>query len=193
MARNTTLSERFEVEGEETFVARFKSIDTATELSKQAVDKNWKQLVARAAFGGLPNVVADVEVKLAALEVKVREAFALPSTRPGGTRSKGTGFKLHPTYKSYLSTVRAAYEYDVELLDADGMPRSRDDITTECNEKKPVKNPEEKVMGAVETLIKIRDACNDADPQTIDADNRLINWLTAKGYSVTFTGTAAVA
>lgn len=193
MARNTVLSEKFEVESEETFIARLKSIDTAKQLGDQAEDKNWKQLIARAAFGGLPNTVEDAKIKLADLEVRVRTEFALPSARPGGARSKGTGFKLHPTFKSYMSTVKTAFEYDVELLDADGMPRSRSDIIDECDANKPIKNPEEKVMGAVETLIKIRDACSNADPLTIDADNRLINWLQAKGYSVSFTGTAAVA
>jgi hypothetical protein len=85
-----------------------------------------------------------------------------------------------------MSTVRSAFEYDVEVLDADGMPRSRGDIDDEIAAKRPIKNPEEKILGCVETLIKVREQCNDADPQTIDADNVLTNWLRAKGYTVTF-------
>jgi hypothetical protein len=185
MARNTQLSDKFAIESEEQFIARIKSIDMAKDLGDQADDKNWKQLVARAAFGGLPTSVDDTKKKLESLEIKIRSEFALVSARPGGARSKGTGYKLHPTFKSYMSTVKAAFEYDVELLDADGMPRSRKDIDDDCSKSRPVKNPEEKVLGALETYIKIRDACSSTDPLTVAADDTLTTWLASRGYVIT--------
>lgn len=188
---NRVLNEKFEREGSDTFIARFKSMDTLKELNEKADEQQFGQFVAAVAAVGLPDEFETFEKLLEPLEVEIRKALALPSKRPGGARSKGTGYILHPTFKSYKSTVKGAYEFGVELLDAAGMPRSRNNITDDIKKGKPVKDAEDKVMGAVETYIKIDESCNQSDARTVDAENRMLNYLRAKGYTITVAADAA--
>jgi hypothetical protein len=182
--RNIELNSKVELEGEDVFITRIKSIDTAKSLGDAASDKNWKQLVARLAWAGLPLDADTAEAKLEPLEIRIRAEMAIPSERPGGKRSKGTGFKLHPTFKSYLSTVRSAYDAGVELLDGDGFPRSRDEVINGVKESKTAKNPEEKVLGCFDTFTKVYDKCDPSHANTLAAESAVVAWIEARGYEV---------
>jgi hypothetical protein len=184
MFQNRVLSEKFEVEGVETLVNRQKSLDKLGELSTLSDNQQFGQVVAQVARAGLPDDFETFEKLFDPIEVEFRKAFAIPSKRPGGARSMGTGFVLHKNIKSYKSTVKGAYEHGVELLDAAGVPRSRKDISDDIKAAKQPKDTEEKLMGAVEMYAKLRDEAVNTDPRTIDADNRLINYLRANGYNV---------
>jgi hypothetical protein len=182
--RNIELNSKVELEGEDVFITRLKSIDTAKSLSDGASDKNWKQLIARIAWAGLPVDADSAEAKIEPLEIKIRAELAIPSERPGGKRSKGTGFKLHPTFKSYLHTVRSAYEHGVELLDGDGFPKSRDEVINGVKESKTAKNPEEKVLGCFDTFAKVYDKCDPSHANTMAAESAVVAWVEARGYKV---------
>jgi hypothetical protein len=165
---NTTLNEEFVLEDNAKFIAYLSTADNEANVIDILNQKAWGQLVARIAFGGIPEQLPDALAKLEALEVDVRNHYALPSARPGGARSKGTGFKLHPTYKSYVSTIKGAIDNSVELLDAVGMPRSRGDVSDDIKAAKHVeKTPEEKLTQATATWLTIYADCNAADPAVL--------------------------
>lgn len=162
---NVTLSESFSVEDNAKVIEYLKTADSSTEVVNILDGKAWQQTIGKLAFGGLPVTVEDAFKKLDALEIDVRNSFALKSDRPGGARSKGTGFKLHPTFKSYKSTIKGALENAVELLDAAGMPRSRGDVAKDIADSRHVdKSPEEKLTQATATWLAIYANCNQTDP-----------------------------
>jgi hypothetical protein len=175
------LSDKFELEPDEKVVSRFKLMGDIKGSHDAAEGHQWGQIVGRVAFGGVPTSVDDAFKKIEALEIEVRNALGKASERPGGKRSLGTGKTLDPNFKSYKSTLKGAFEHSVQILDAVGMPRSRNDISDDIAAAKPVKDAEDKLMGAVDTLFKIYESCDKADPRTVDAMNVLINRLQSEG------------
>ena len=184
MFGNKVLSDKFTVEPVDVLIQRQQSMDKLGELSELANQQQFGQVVAHVAKVGLPDDFESFEKLFEPVELAIRTAFAIPSKRPGGTRSKGTGYILPKAVKSYKSIIKGAYEYGVELLDATGMPRSSGDIREDIAAAKPVKDAEDKLMGAVEMLIKLRDASLHSDPRFVDAENRLINYLKGAGYDI---------
>jgi hypothetical protein len=183
MLGNVILNDGFVVEPDEKIVSYLKSSDSMETLGEAVKGKAWEQTIAKQAFGGLPLTFEEAETKLHDLELAVRTEFAIPSARPGGARSKGTGYKLHPTFKSYKSTIKGAYEHGVELLTADGMPRSRGDVAEDIKIAKTVEKTEgEKLTTATNTWIAIYDKCVLSDPAVIDAINTIVNRLRADGH-----------
>jgi len=175
------LSDKFELEPDEKVVSRFKLMGDIKGSHDAAESHQWGQLAGRVMFGGRPPTFEAACKKIEVLEIEVRNALGKASERPGGKRSLGTGKTLDPNFKSYKSTLKGAFEHDIQILDAVGMPRSRNDISDDIAAARPVKDAEEKLMGAVETVIKIHDNCDPNDPRTVDAVNRMVNWLKAKG------------
>lgn len=189
---NKQLSDKVEVPQNDTLVNILKSAGKADELAEVGRGKVWTGTVAKIAAAGVPDDLETAYKRIEDLEIAIRVGLAIPSARPGGARSMGTGFKLDPTFKAYKSVIKGAYENGVELLDAAGVPRSYSDITDDIKEAKAlVKEDEDKIAGCVDTLIKVHAKCNPADPRTVDADNTLLNWLRARGYEVTFPVPAA--
>ena len=175
------LSDKFEIEPDETVVSRFEVMGKLKSGHSDLDGNQWQQIAARYCFGGVPPALEDGLRKLEPLEIAVRLGLGRPSERPGGKRSLGTGMTLDENFKSYKSTLKGAAEFGVQLLDATGMPRSRNDISDDIKNAKPPKDPEEKLMGAAEMFIKLHDHCDPKDPRTVDAVNHLVNWLEAKG------------
>lgn len=171
------LSDKFDLEPDEKVVSRFKLMGDIKGSHDAADGHQWGQVVGRVAFGGVPTNADDAFKKIESLEIEVRKALGKASERPGGKRSLGTGKTLDPNFKSYKSTLKGAFEHSIQILDAVGMPRSRNDISDDIAAAKPIKDAEDKLMGAVETLIKIHNSCDPKDPRTVDAMNRLTNWL----------------
>jgi hypothetical protein len=171
---NTVLSESFTLEPPAKVMEYLKSSDSSADVAEILNEKAWEQVVATLAFGGLPGTPEECFNKLESLEVDVRNYFALKSDRPGGARSKGTGFKLHPTFKSYKSTIKGAIEQGVELLNAAGVPRSRTDVTNDIKDAKHVeKAPSEKLTGATATWLALYDQCDPNDPAVIALVNQI--------------------
>lgn len=185
LMQNTVLSPTVEVEADEKVISILKSVDTTANVGETLSGKVWTQIVARTAFCGVPSTFEDAETKLNALEIAVRKEFAIPSARPGGKRSMGTGYKLHPLFKSYKSTLKGAFEQGVEILDAAGVPRSRGDVSEDIKKAKHVdKSDAEKFAHATDTWCSLFDLAESSDPLTVDAVNRVINKLIAAGYKL---------
>jgi hypothetical protein len=70
----------------------------------------------------------------------------------------------------------------VELLDANGKPRARNDVSDDLKEAKKVERTDEEKLGyTVDTFLAVYAKCDDASPLTIDAVNRIVNALAARG------------
>ncbi len=176
---NVTLSETFTVEGNDKVIEYLKTADSTGEVVNILDRKAWDQTVAKLAFGGLPTTADEAFKKMDDLEVAIRNHFALKSERPGGARSKGTGFKLHPTFKSYKSTIKGALDASVELLDAAGVPRSRGDIANDIKEARHVdKTPEEKLTQATATWLAIYANCEATDPAVLALVKQIVDATT---------------
>jgi hypothetical protein len=154
-----------------------------SDATSEALDgQAWQQTIGQVAKMGVPNEFETANKFLEPLEKVVRETLAIPSERPGGKRSLGTGYALHPTFKSYKSTIKGAIENGVELLDAIGVPRSRGDVSNDIKLAKQVdKSDEEKLGSATDTWLAIYAKCADTDPLTIDAVNKMLNALKGRG------------
>jgi hypothetical protein len=178
MLHNVMLNESYTVEDNAKVIEYLKTADSTSEVADILQGKAWQQTVAHLAYpGGIPEKTEDAFAKLEALETDVRTAFAIPSKRPGGARSKGTGFALHGTFKAYKSVIKGALENGVELLDAAGTPRSKKDVTDDIAKSKvSVKSPLEKLTGATSTWLAIYDGCDPNDPGVI----ALVNMIATK-------------
>lgn len=185
MAGNSrVLSDEFVLDPPETYVSRLGTMKKGAELAEVLGKTQWAQTVGWVTKLGMPANFEEAEKRLMDIEIKVRNELGEASERPGGKRSLGTGKTLDPNFKSYKSTLKGAFEHNVQILDAVGMPRSRNDISDDIKNAKPVKDAEEKLLGAVEMLWKIYDSCNASDPRTVDAMNALINGLESRGYTL---------
>ena len=181
---NRLLNVEFVVEDNDKVVSIIKSIKDATSFNEILTGKGWEQTVARAAEkGGLPLTFEEAEQKVAELEKDIRMKMAIPSARPGGARSKGTGFKLDPTFKSYKSTIKGAFETGEELLDANGVPRSRNDVSDDIKDARAGgKSDNEKLDGATTTWLALFAKCPD-DPVTKATVKRIVDALYDRGYT----------
>lgn len=185
MAGNVNqLSDAFTLDPEDTIVSRFGTMKKGAELAEMLGATQWSQTIGYVAFGGVPTSADEAFKKLEGLEIKIRNELGEASERPGGKRSLGTGKTLDPNFKSYKSTLKGAFEHKIQILDAVGMPRSRNDINNDIKAAQPIKDAEDKLMGAVDTLFKIYENCDQKDPRTVDAMNALINGLESRGYSL---------
>jgi hypothetical protein len=165
MLHNTILSESFVIEDNAKVVDYLTNLDSMTATGAILDGKGWENTAARVAFGGIPEDLADALKKLDDLEVDVRNHFKIPSKRPGGDRSKGTGFQLHKNFKAYKSTIKGALEAGVELLTAAGLPRPRSEVQNDIKEAKAnVKTPEQKLAQATSTWLAIYANCDQNDP-----------------------------
>ena len=180
------LSDTFTLDPEETIVSRFGTMKKGAELAEMLGATQWSQTIGYVAFGGVPSSADEAFKKLEGLEIKIRNELGEASERPGGKRSLGTGKTLDPNFKSYKSTLKGAFEHKVQILDAVGMPRSRNDIINDIKAAQPVKDAEDKLMGAAETFIKLDNNSDQGDPRTVDAHNHLLNYFRSKGYTITF-------
>lgn len=189
---NRELSAEFTLEDDDYIIDRLKVMDKSDENQKNLDGQAWAQMVARVAFGGLPSSEEEALNKLEKLEIKVRTDMAIPSKRPGGTRSKGTGFILHPKFKSYKSTLKGAYETEVEILDANGIPRSRDAISDDIKAARAgSKTPEEKFANACQTLLNLYRAASKKDTLVIGSIETVLKEFEADGFTLeSFTGGA---
>lgn len=182
MIVNRMLNEAFPLRSDEANATLWEMIGESETTSKALDGEAWKQTIGAVAFGGVPDVAEVALDKLGHLEVVVRETRKIPSERPGGKRSKGTGYALDPLFKSYKSTIRGAILNGVELLDAVGMPRSRGDVSEDIKQAKVVeKSDEEKLGTATDTFLAIYGKCADTHPLTVDAVNKIVNALVARG------------
>jgi hypothetical protein len=176
---NTVLSDTFVVEGSSKVIELLKTADSSTEVVNILDRKAWEQTVGMIAMGGLPSSADEAFKKLEACEIEIRNYFALKSERPGGARSKGTGFKLHPTFKSYKSTIKNALDADVELLDASGMPRSRNDVISDTKDARTeVKSDAEKLTQATATWLAIYGKCDPNDASVLALVKQIIDATT---------------
>ena len=184
MIANKVLNEEFaqHLRDAEANKALWQMIGQSDTTIKALDGEAWQQTVGQVAKMGVPADYDSAENFLAPLEKIVRETLAIPSERPGGKRSKGTGFALHPTFKSYKSTIKGALDNGVELLDAIGVPRSRGDVSADIKVAKQVdKTDEEKLGSATDTWLAIYGKCSDSDPLTIDCVNKMLNALKGRG------------
>jgi hypothetical protein len=191
---NRILNESVIPEDADKVVALIKGIDANETFSDTIRGKVWLNIVAQAGQGGLPDGFEDFEKKFEPFEIKLREGTAIPSKRPGGARSKGTGYVLHPTLKSYKSTIKGAYEHNVELLDASGNVRSRDDVSEDIKAAKATdKTPEEKLVAVTGTWLKLFADCDKSDASTIGSLKLILDAARDAGLVTDSTVLAAVA
>jgi hypothetical protein len=182
MIVNRMLNETFPIRNDEQNAALWEMIGESENTNKALDGEAWKQTLAAIAFGGIPETADKALDKLAHLEKLVRETRKIPSERPGGKRSMGTGYALDPLFKSYKSTIRGAILNGVELLDAVGMPKSRPEVTEAVKQAKVVEKTDEEKLGSLtDSWLAVYAKCADGHPLTVDAVNKLINALSGRG------------
>lgn len=183
---NVALNPEFRLRDEDSLKALFEADKTQHSLVENLDAEKYNQFVGPMAFGGLPENYEDAIKKIDKIEEIIRTTYAIPSKRPGGARSKGTGYVMPDTFKAYKSTVKRAYENGVELLDADGWVRPRNQVESDLKAIREnaaeAKAPEDKLMPMVTSLLAVLDKCEATDPRTVDAVNALLNGLKAKGW-----------
>lgn len=124
----------------------------------------WGGIVSRIAKDGIVNDPAEMLARLAEFEA-IAQTIGGPEGPVERKRAarKGvasTGYVTPDTFKTYKSVVKRAVLSDVELLDADGIPRSVGDVLADLEAVKPEKSAIDKLVGATDTWIKILAHCD---------------------------------
>lgn len=191
MLKNRTINAEVEWKGYDHFKEVCEAIDRSVTVQDGLTERAWNQFVTGYATKFGIDTDIDKKPNLVEHEKLVRVTFGEKSKRPGGKKSLGTGYTMPKTPKTYLHWVRKALDSEVELLDADGNPRELAHVKKDLDDQKVPRTPDERGMAALEAFIKTRDAMTDGSDATVDVDNRLINWMKARGYDVTVQAAAA--
>lgn len=153
----------------------------------------WKDVVSQVAFGGLTDDADAMLSRLSTFEAAASEAHGVKRERAARKGVASTDYVVPPTFKSYKSTIKGAIENGVELLDANGFPRSRNDVTEDLKNAKSVaseKTEEEKLGTMTDSWLAVYGKCDRSNPLFVDAVNKIINRLAGDGLLPTVDTTA---
>ena len=182
MIVNRVLNPAIEVKDRTTFGRIWTNLEKLGEGVDTLAGAMWADVVARVAFGGITDTIEDNLNRLSEYEEEACVAHGVPRKRAARKGVAATDFVVPPTFKSYKSTIKGALEHGVELLDANGMPRSRSDVADDLAEaKKVIKSDEEKLANATDTWLAIFAKCNAGDMGVVQCVRRIIEQAEAAG------------
>jgi hypothetical protein len=179
---NRVLNPTFEIKDADTFGKTWGNLERLGSGIEALDGQAWKDTLAIVALGGLTDDASAMLARLSDYERVACESHGVPRKRKARAGVADTPFTVPPLFKSYKSTIKGAIEAGVELLDANGMPLSRDVITKAIAEAKKVdKSDEEKLGPVTDTWLTVFGKCDQDHPLTVDAVNKIINALNERG------------
>lgn len=188
MLRNTTLNpeDASKVPDPATFGKTWGNYSKLGKGVSDLGDALWTQIVSQIALGGINDSDPDGMIaRLDPFEVAASEAEGIPRERAARKGVAATEYVVPGTFRAYKSHLKGAFKYGVELLNADGHPRSVKDVTDDLKERKSVvseKSEEEKLSAVTETWLALYGKCDQRNPLTVDAMNKIINRLVGDGH-----------
>jgi hypothetical protein len=144
----------------------------------------FSQLIAKLAFGGIPETVEDALNKLMDLEAAASEAEGIKRVRKARAGVADTEYVVPNTFRGYKKILRDALVNGVELLSGQGYPLTKAQVLDALKALKSSDKPAiEKLLGCADTFLKILAKCDGpVDKAQVEAikamlDTGVDNWL----------------
>lgn len=168
------------------FISFWKNKNAITEGAVELDDDAFRKLVARMAFGGIPETVEDSLDKLMELEAAAAEAEGVERKRKARAGVADTPFVVPTDFRAYKRIIKGALVAGVELLTVDGYPKGKREVLRElelANASEP-KTAIQKLGPAANTLVAILAKCESGDRAGVEAIKLMVegafsDWLTS--------------
>ena len=133
---NRTLAADVSVVSKEDFKTFWTNVAALNKGIGDLDEDAFKKLIARLAFGNIPDTVPLALDKLMELEAAAAEAEAVPRQRKARSGVADTPFVVPDLFRAYKRIIKTALTLSVELLDAHGYPLGKREVLAKIDEVK---------------------------------------------------------